>query len=159
MKRLLRGLVRPSTFLPVVLLLFVAFIVAGEFIPPNSLALLINGIFISMWIVICATYVPVLTRSLRADHVLLDQYHVSGVLLLWTALAASRFWSIAIILAGKPAWMVNHWFQTFCYLTAALSGFYLLQVPGVAGIGRRKSVIAMLLAVALGTGAIIYLGF
>lgn len=151
MRRLLRGLARPSTFMPVVFLLLAGFGVAAQFVAQNTLAILINGLFIAVFVMIVAAYAPTLLRTLRAAEVQKDQYLVSGILLLWGSIAASRMWSLALIMAGKPAWMINHWFQTLCYLMAAMSGFYFLQIPGASRVGYRYTTAAIIIAIAVVT--------
>ena len=98
-----------------------------------------------------AAYSPTLLRSLRADHELREQHLVTGILLMWGAIAASRMWSLALIMAGKPPWMINHWFQTFCYVVAAASGYYYLKIAGPSRVGYRYATMAAIGAVLITT--------
>ena len=151
MQRLLRGLARPSTFVPILALIAMLFGASAQIIPQNTLAIITNGLFISVSVMVIAAYTPALLSSLRSDAVKDDQYLITGILLFWLAISASRVWSLVIIMAGKPDWMINHWFQTFCYIAAASSGFYFLQITGHSRIGYRYTTAAIVLAVAVVT--------
>ena len=127
-RKLLQGVSRPSNWLPVFPIGF--FFILALVWPQNKLALITNGMVIGAWVLILRSYVPPFVHNLRSDNEHPENNFIGGVLLGSTAIAASRIWSIAIILAGKPAWMINHWFQSFCYMLAALSWYYLLRAPG-----------------------------
>lgn len=156
MKRLLQGLARPSTFLPLVGLMLLAFGVSAQIVPQNTLAISINGLFIAVSIMIARAYGPALINSLRAPSANKDQYLVTGILLLWFSISASRVWSLALIMAGKPPWMINHWFQTFCYLVAASSGFYFLLIPGPNKTGFKFTTYGLMIAVGVVTAMLVF---
>ena len=147
MQRLLQGLARPRTFLPLLVLVLVGYAVSAQLIPQNTLAIIINGLLIAVSVMVMAAYGPGFITALRSSELKKDQYLLSGILLLWLSLAASRMWSLALIMAGKPPWMINHWFQTFCYLVAASSGFYFLQITGHSKTGIRYVTAAIVIAV------------
>lgn len=147
MQRILAGLRRPSTFVPFMILALVAAGVFSRIVPQNQLALITNGTFIAVAMAVNSAYLPVLIQCLRAPEVKQDQYLVSGILLFFNSIALSRVWSMAIILSGKPDWMINAPVQSLCYLMAALSGFYFLKVPGRTTIGWRYTTMAAITAV------------
>lgn len=147
MRRLIAGLLRPSTILPATILMFIAWVVLSRIIPQNQLAIITNATFISVALAVNAAYGPVLIKCLRAPDMRADQYLVSGILLIFLSIAASRVWSMAIILANKPDWMINAPVQSLCYLMAALSGFFFLKVPGRTAIGWRYTTMAGIFAV------------
>lgn len=151
MRKLLHGLARPSTYLPVLIMAALGVGISMGFIPQNTIAIIINGLFVAVTVMIIAAYGPALVASLRAETARRDQYLVSGIIMLWLSIAASRVWSLALIMAGKPPWMINHWFQTFCYLTAAASGFYFLKITGPSKTGTRYTAAAVILAVLIVT--------
>ncbi len=151
MRKLLHGLARPSTFLPLLALVAAAFGVAAQVVPQNTLAIVINGMFIAVSVMVVAAYGPALITSLRAEEAKKDQYLLSGIILFWVSVSASRVWSLALIMAGKPPWMINHWFQTFCYLSAASSGYYFLQISGKSKVGLRYTTATIVLAVCITT--------
>jgi hypothetical protein len=147
MRRLLAGLTRPSTIMPIVGILFVAWVVLSQFIPQNQLAIVTNGLYISGAIGINSVYLPLLFASLRSPEPLPDQYFCSGLLLFTNAIAASRVWSLAIILAGKPDWMINYPVQSLCYLLAALSLLFFLKIPGPSKAGWRYPTMMLIFTV------------
>lgn len=129
MQRFLRGLRHASNWLSLAPILI--FLIMAQTLNPNTLAVVINSLDIGVWILVLRAYVPPLWRKLRESRRgSADIYMLGAVLLSSTALAMSRLWSIGIILAGKPAWMINHWFQSFCYMLIALSYYYFLRIPG-----------------------------
>jgi hypothetical protein len=156
MQRLIRGLARPSTFLPVLGMALLAFGVSSQIVAQNTLAIVINGLFIAMSVVVVAAYGPPLTHALRSDKVQKDQYLLTGILMFWISIAASRVWSLALIMAGKPDWMINHWFQSFCYLSAAASGFYFLQITGHSKRGYKYTTAAIVIAVCIVTAMLAF---
>jgi hypothetical protein len=151
MQRILRGLIRPSTFLPIFGMVLLGFGVSSQLIAQNVLAILINGLFIAMTVVVAAAYGVPLVNALKSEEIKKDQYLLTGIVMLWVSIAASRIWSLAIITAGKPDWMINHWFQSFCYLAAAASGFYFLQLVGHPRRGLKYATAAIALAVVIVT--------
>jgi len=148
-RKVLRGISRPSNWIPLIPIL--VFLVAAQVWPQNKLAIMTNALDIGAWFLIMRAYVPPFYRKLREgrSHDAADLYLLGGNLLNVSALAASRIWSLGIILAGKPAWMINHWFQSFCYLLAALSYYYYLRVPK-SDTSRRYITYALAIAAVLG---------
>jgi len=100
---------------------------------------------------------PVWVRLLRRDRESPESYLFGAVILMTSAIAASRLWSLAIIVAGKPAWMINHWFQSFCYLMVGLSIFYLLSVPGYK-LSMKYVMWALLVALCVMAFLVMYIG-
>lgn len=127
MRRTLRGLRNLSNW--VMLLPIGLFFFMVQLFPQNKLAIITNGLDIGVWILVVRAYLPPFWTALRAREHRPETYLLGGVLLNSTALAMSRIWSLGIIVAGKPPWMINHWFQSFCYLLMALSYYYFLRVP------------------------------
>lgn len=127
MRKFLRGVGRLSNW--VMVLPIVVFFYLALWLPQNRLAIITNGLVIGVWIPLVRNYLPPFWKNLRSDKSHPETYFLGGILLGSTAIAMSRIWSLGIIMAGKPAWMINHWFQSFCYLLAALSWYYLLRVP------------------------------
>lgn len=147
MRRLLAGLTRASSYLPLIGILMVIWAVLAQVIPQNQLAIITNGLFISGAIGINAAYGPILVASLRASEAKADQDFCSGLLLFVNSIAASRVWSLGIILAGKPAWMINSPIQSLCYLLAALSLLFFLKVPGRSKVGWRYTSMTLIFTV------------
>lgn len=112
------------------------FFAAVLFTPQNKLAIVINGLDIGAWIFILRGYFPPFWRLFKRKSDSPELFFFGGVLMFSTGVALSRIWSLGIILAGKPAWMINHWFQSFCYLIVALGLFYLLRIPGSGRSGK-----------------------
>lgn len=126
-KKILHGLRRPSNYLwlvPIVL-----FFIATQVWSQNKIAILTNGLDIGVWVFILRAYLPPFISLLRKAGDKPELGFFGGIITISTALAASRIWSLAIILMGKPAWMLNYWFQSFCYFMIAVGMFYLLRVP------------------------------
>ena len=129
MRKLVRGLVRPRTFIPL-LLMVVGFLGAYSTLSIPMLSLWINAIDIAIWFMIVAQYTPVVWRVLREDNPRMEENFVFGIVLLFTALAVSRMWAIAVMMNDRPAWMIGHWLPPLCYWVIAVSGFYFIKVPG-----------------------------
>lgn len=155
--RFLRGLARPSTFLPFLLCCIVGFITAASVFNGVAVSIFFNGFDIAICVLIDIAYMPVLWHSIRAPNPTKEQYLVSGILLAWNAIAFSRGWVMAAIMMGRPAWMLNHWVLSLCYAMVAMSGFYFLKVPGKVNGGWRYVTIALVLAVAIITVFLIYM--
>lgn len=144
-KKALRGMLRISNWIP--LIPIIVFFAMAHYLPQNRLAIVVNALDIGAWVLILRAYGPALWEKWRSDEKVTSEIYVlSGILLYVTALAMSRIWSLAIIFSGKPAWMINHWFQSFCYLLMALSCYYFLRVPG-SSVSRKY--IAWALAISL----------
>lgn len=149
-KKLIRGLRKPGNWLAAVPIAFFFGIVAFNVIPPNAIAIITNGLDIGGAILINFAFLPVWVKLLRRPHSSPEAFLFGGMLLMVNAVAASRVWSWALILADKPAWMINHWFQSFCYLMVGLGMFYLLKIPGEKGKSSVKYIAwGLVLAVAV----------
>lgn len=129
-KKLLHGLKRPSNWLPVLPVLFFFWLVAGEVVSLNAVAILANGLDIGGAILLNFALIPAWVKVVRRAGYTPEAYLFGGLLMLVNSVALSRLWSLGIIMMGKPAWMINHWFQSFCYLMVGLAMFYLLKVAG-----------------------------
>lgn len=128
MRKLLHGIRQPSNWfwlLPIGL-----FLALAHLFPQNKVAIVTNGLDIGVWLFILRAYGPPFFMQLRSDKPHPEINLFGGILLMSTALAASRIWSQVIIMLDKPVWMLNHWFQSFCYLLVALGMFYLIKIPG-----------------------------
>lgn len=133
MRKILRGLKSPNNWLPIIPIVFFFVIVAGGIISQNSIAIITNGLDIGGTILLDFALIPVWFKLLRRDKHAPEAFLFGGILTCVNSIAASRVWSLAIIMSGKPGWMINHWFQSFCYLMFGLGIFYLLKVPGEDG--------------------------
>ncbi len=156
MRNLLAGLKRHYNWIAFVP--FLVFFVAVLVLSANTIAILINGLDIAVLTPILIAYLPIFWKKLRSDADPADLGLLGGLLLICVAVDVSRIWSLAIILSGKPAWMINHWFQSLCYLMVALGQFYLLRVPGSRTSRRYLSyafclaVVVVVVLVAIGDG-------
>ncbi len=155
MQRLLRGLVRPDTYLPL-LLICVSFITAITFSGITALMLISNGIFLAMWVTVTCAWLPALNRVLRAESFQREQNLVMGILIFWTAVGISRVWAVAYLLAGKPLWMEGTLVPVFCYFTAAASGYYFVRVAGGSTSGWRYTFFAGTMALLFSTLLLIF---
>lgn len=136
MQKLLRGLKSPSNWLAVIPVFI--FFVAVITLPQNAIAILTNGLDIGGAVLLNFALLPAWVRMLRRDGPSAEAYLFGGILMIVDSIAASRLWSLAIIMSGKPAWMINHWFQSFCYLMVGVGIFYLLRIPGQSYRGGYK---------------------
>ena len=155
MQRLLRGLRSPKSWIAVAPLL--VFFISVLVLPPNTIAIITNGLDIGGWVLLMYVLMPVWVRLLRRDRESPESYLFGAVILMTSAIAASMLWSLAIIVAGKPAWMINHWFQSFCYLMVGLSIFYLLSVPGYK-LSMKYVMWALLVALCVMAFLVMYIG-
>src|SRR5690349_11943823 len=104
-QKFLRGLSHASNWLALVPIFI--FLVLAQTLNQNTLAIIINSLDIGVWILVMRAYVPPFWRKLRASQRgSPDMFMLGAVLLSSTSLAASRMWSLGIILAGKPPWMI-----------------------------------------------------
>lgn len=156
MQKLLRGLLRPSTFVPLIILIL-SFALAIQLLDYDSVAIIINGIIIAVWIVVAKAYTPLLIESLREETPTKQQYLVTGVLMVWTAFAFSRIWADVYVVLGRPENMMNHWFPYLCFLTSAMSGFYFIKVPDNSDSGWGYTVFAVVGAVVISTLVLAYI--
>ena len=130
MKKVLRGIANPNNWAAIIPVIFFFLIVYFQVLDNNHIAIITNGLDIGGFVLLAFAFVPVWFRVLRRDGPSPEAYLFGGILLMAGSVAASRMWSWAIIIAGKPAWMLNHWFQSFCYLMIGVGMFYLLKIPG-----------------------------
>lgn len=147
MERLIRGILRVEFWGPL-LVAGLAFLVSAIFISRDDIALVVNAVDIAVWVAILMAYFPVLIRVLREPEVKKDQHLVTGILLLWTALAFSRIWAIVFVLLGRPDYMQNALFTSFCYAAIAFSGYYFIKVPGTSRVGWTYTAFAFALSIA-----------
>jgi hypothetical protein len=146
-RKILRGLGHLSNWLP--LLPVVIFLVMAQIMSQNRLAIIINSLDIGAWFLIVRAYGWAFYMKLRSEERHSPEtYFLGAVLLNVTALAWTRMWSFGIILMGKPPWMINHWFQSFCYLLIALSYYYFLRIPENSD-SRRYITYSLAIAVVL----------
>lgn len=116
----------------------VIFFLLVQIFPQNIIAIITNGLDIGGAILLNFAFIPVWVHLLRRERHSPEAFLFGGLLLIVNAVAASRVWSLAIIVVGKPAWMINHWFQSLCYLMVGVGIFYLLKIPGEQGEGSVK---------------------
>lgn len=137
-KRFLRGLKSPNNWLTVIPILVFFVIVSQEVLSQNTIAIITNGLDIGGAILLNFALLPAWVKILRRQGTSPEAFLFGGILIIVNAVAASRLWSWAIIFMEKPAWMINHWFQSFCYLMIGVGMFYLLKIPGEKpGSGHR----------------------
>lgn len=136
MKKVLQGLRKPSNWLAALPILFFFVIVSTGLVSQNTIAIITNGLDIGGAVLLTFALLPAWIETLRRRGPSPEAYLFGGILLIVNSVAASRLWSWAIIAMGKPSWMINHWFQSFCYLMIGVGIFYLLKIPGE---GRASS--------------------
>lgn len=156
MQRLWRGLTRREFYLPLVLLVGV-FVFMTLLVPRETNSIVLNGTVLGVWVLIVRAYGPLFVKNLRSATVNREYHLIAGILMLWTAFAASRVWSTAYILSGRPEWMQSHWAAQFFFASAAVSGFWFLSVPSEERVRCGYVLYAVLIAVAVATGAIVWL--
>jgi hypothetical protein len=149
MQKVWRGLKNPSFWVSMLPIVFFFVVVSLQLVSQNTVAIIANGLDIGGAILLDFAMIPAWWRMLRSERKTPEAFLFGGILLFVNALAASRLWSLAIIMSGKPSWMINHWFQSFCYLLMGIAIFYLLRVPGEQGTMKTKYV-AYGLVVAVG---------
>lgn len=149
MRKALRGLRNPSNWIAILPIVIFFILISFQIVTQNAVAIVTNGLDIGGAILLNFAMIPAWWRMLRREGSTPEAFLFGGILLWVNALAASRIWSLAIIIGGKPLWMINHWFQSFCYLLMGISIFYLLRVPGEQGTMKIKYVAyGLVLAVA-----------
>lgn len=140
MRKFLRGLGNLNNWLALVPVLFFFVVISLEIFSRNTVAIITNGLDIGGAILLDFALIPAWIKLLRRSREMPEAYLFGGILLIVNAVAASRVWSWGIIVSGKPEWMLNHWFQSFCYLMVGLGMFYLLKIPsdGKAGLSSYR---------------------
>lgn len=128
MRKLLRGLARPSTLIPV-FMIPVSFYAATNFFDRDTLQVIINGLCVAGGIAVWMAYAPVLYRSLRAENPSVDQFLVTGILMCWGSAMGSRAWALAYLVLQKPAWMQSHWVPYLFFVFFASSSLYFVSMP------------------------------
>lgn len=155
MRRLIRGILKPNTLTPF-LLLIASFLVSVTYIPKDINSIIINSIVIGIWVIIVRRYGEVAWNLLREEKEQEEEPVVLGILLLFTCFAMSRIWSTVYIVMDRPAWMESHWFPQFFFTAAAVSGYWFLNVRGTNKIKCGYPVWAMLISLIIVTGVLAY---
>lgn len=149
MRRLIKGLQKPGTFLPALFILILGFLAATQILSAGAISIITGAIAIVVWALIMIGYIPPLIYVLRAQHRVEEQNFFLGVIMLFSAIAAWNFWRIVFVVMNKPDWMVGNWFPSLLSIIASMSGFYFLSAPGVSRVGVRYTTIAIVGVIAL----------
>lgn len=130
MQKFLRELRNLNNWIAVIPVIFFFVVVAFGLLSQNSIAIITNGLDIGGAVLLNFALLPVWLRILHRRGTSPEAFLFGGILMIVNGVAGSRLWSLAVIMSGKPSWMVSHWLQSFCYLMVGLGMFYLLKVPG-----------------------------
>lgn len=149
MRKLFRGLVKPSTLLPMVAMTGSTFLAAAQFVSNGALSIVTAAIAITVSTLIMIAYIPTLFYALRSRERPEEQNMLLGVVILFAAIEAWNMWRVAFTLLGQPEWMIGHWFPSLLSVIASLTGFYFLSVPGISRFGVRYTTMAIIGALAL----------
>lgn len=160
MQRFLRGLARPSTFVPF-LALPIAFFFAFNYAAQENVQVMINGAMISVSAVIIMTWTPSWITALRRPEPkpkeLKEQYLITGMLMLWLGAMGAGVWRIWYLVMGKPLWMMGNWFPYFTFTMIVMAGFYFAAVPS-RGKGKWTwLMVAVFGAIMIAVGALAWL--
>lgn len=126
MRRFLRGVARPSLVIAGICALYA---LAYNILPSSVIYIALNAVVIGIWVLMIRAYTPPLIKVIRRDAPTEERNLIIGIVVLWTAFAASRVWVTAAIMMGRPDWMANHWILQFSYVIAGTSGYWFLSVP------------------------------